>query len=126
MPYWVQAHICYCQPCHPIQPSVYHKYGTVGATAFTIIVAVAPALFVIAFVALGLYLCQRRARNQQLLPKMIAFAELKVTSDSPVLYEGIVCADECINARWDPKLLHTTMCCVDATCMCLNLGLIHI
>lgn len=76
-----------------MQPSVHHKYGTLGATAFTTIVAVAPALFVIACVALGLYLCQRRARNQQLLPKMIPFAELKVTSDSPVLYQGIVCAN---------------------------------
>lgn len=84
----LQAHVCYCQPCHPIVPSVYHRYGTVGATAFTIIVAVAPAIFVIACVALGLYLCQRQTRNQQLLPKMIPFPELKISADSTVLYQG--------------------------------------
>ena len=102
-PTWVQEHICYCQPCHPTQPSVYHKYGAVGATAFTIIVAVAPAIFVIACVALGLYLCQRRARNQLLLPKMIPFAELKVTSDSPVLYQGTVLVETIYNTRCKPE-----------------------
>lgn len=91
----VQAHICYCQPCHPITPSVYHKFGAVGANAFTIIVAVVPAIFVIACVALGLYLFQMRTRNQQLLPKMIPFSELKITSESTVLYQGVVTACTC-------------------------------
>ncbi|KAL0044703.1 hypothetical protein WJX82_006155 [Trebouxia sp. C0006] len=81
-------HTCYCRPCRPVKDTHHHQYGLLGATAFTIIIAVVPALVVLGSLSLCLYLFQRHSRNKQLLPPMIPFSELKLSAESDKLFQG--------------------------------------
>ena len=84
----MQDTTCYCRPCRPVRDRHHHQYGLLGATAFTIIIAVVPALVVLGSLSLCLYLFQRHSRNKQLLPPMITFSELKLSAESDVLFQG--------------------------------------
>ena len=84
----MQEHTCYCRPCRPGRDTHHHQYGLLGATAFTIIIAVVPALVVLGCLSLCLYLFQRHSQNKQLLPPMIPFSELKLSAESDVLFQG--------------------------------------
>ncbi len=84
----MQAHTCYCRPCRRKKDTEYHEYGMLGSTAFTIILAVVPALVVIGSLSLCLYLFQRHSRNKQLLPSMLPYSELRLGADSDVLSQG--------------------------------------
>lgn len=84
----MQEHTCYCRPCRPVKDTHHHQYGLLGATAFTIIIAVVPALVVLGSLSLCLYLFQRHSRNKQLLPPMIPFSELKLSAESDKLFQG--------------------------------------
>jgi len=84
----MQEHTCYCRPCRVVSDTQHHQYGLLGATAFTIIMAVVPALVVLGSLSLCLYLFQRHSRNKQLLPPMLPFSELKLSAESDVLFQG--------------------------------------
>jgi len=71
-----------------VKDTHHHQYGLLGATAFTIIIAVVPALVVLGSLSLCLYLFQRHSRNKQLLPPMIPFSELKLSAESDKLFQG--------------------------------------
>ncbi len=84
----MQEHTCYCRPCRVVRDTQHHQYGLLGATAFTIIMAVVPALVVLGSLSLCLYLFQRHSRNKQLMPPMLPFSELKLSAESDVLFQG--------------------------------------
>ncbi|DBA66841.1 TPA: hypothetical protein ACH3X2_001975 [Trebouxia sp. C0005] len=81
-------HTCYCRPCRKVRDTQHHQYGLLGATAFTIIMAVVPTLVVLGSLSLCLYLLQRHSRNKQLMPPMLPFSELKLSAESDVLLQG--------------------------------------
>lgn len=84
----LQEHTCYCRPCRKVRDTQHHQYGLLGATAFTIIMAVVPTLVVLGSLSLCLYLFQRHSRNKQLMPPMLPFSELKLSAESDVLLQG--------------------------------------
>lgn len=60
----------------------------IGATAFTIIMAVVPAAVVIGSLSLCLYFFQRHSRNKELLPAFLPYSQLNVSANSGVHFQG--------------------------------------